>query len=86
MLAAGCSSAEIQAACRWQTDESLRFYARLSAQHYKDLLMKAYGQDFSQIQMANVPRVEMGSLENLLRHSSLQPEQLATEQAAEQDT
>ncbi|KAL3907471.1 MAG: hypothetical protein SGPRY_010156 [Prymnesium sp.] len=41
LLAAGVSRAEIQALCRWQSDESLRIYARLDAKKYASLLGRA---------------------------------------------
>ena len=42
LLASGASRAQIQALCRWQTDESLNIYACLGAQQYSHLLSGAF--------------------------------------------
>ena len=67
MLKAGCTSAEIQACCRWQTDASLKIYARLDAVLYTQLLDRAYAQQFTLRQQANMPRVCMADLFHQLR-------------------
>eukprot|EP00965_Chrysotila_dentata_P003009 97454-Pleurochrysis_carterae.AAC.1 len=41
LLESGASPAQIQALCRWQSDESLKVYARLTPAAYGDLLEKA---------------------------------------------
>lgn len=41
MLAAKCTRAEIQAVCRWQTEQSLNIYARMGEGHYSDLLCRS---------------------------------------------
>jgi hypothetical protein len=43
LLASGASRAQIQALCRWQTDESLNVYACLGAEQYSRLLAGAFG-------------------------------------------
>jgi hypothetical protein len=43
LLASGASRAQIQALCRWQTDESLNVYACLGAEQYARLLAGAFG-------------------------------------------
>ena len=43
LLASGASRAQIQALCRWQTDESLNIYACLGAEQYSRLLSGAFG-------------------------------------------
>ena len=43
LLASGASRAQIQALCRWQTDESLNIYACLGAEQYSRLLAGAFG-------------------------------------------
>ena len=42
LLASGASRAQIQALCRWQTEESLNIYACLGAQQYSLLLAGAF--------------------------------------------
>jgi hypothetical protein len=42
LLASGASRAQIQALCRWQTDESLNIYACLGAAQYSHLLSAAF--------------------------------------------
>ena len=56
LLASGASHAEIQALCRWQSEDSLRIYARMSQPHYQTLLRAAYGADISQVQPHTLPR------------------------------
>eukprot|EP00656_Telonema_subtile_P057865 TRINITY_DN9624_c0_g1_i3.p1 TRINITY_DN9624_c0_g1~~TRINITY_DN9624_c0_g1_i3.p1 ORF type:complete len:285 (+),score=67.40 TRINITY_DN9624_c0_g1_i3:490-1344(+) len=55
LLAAGKTGPEIQAICRWQSEESLRLYARMRHQQYTDLLLSAYNKDLTQIQASNLP-------------------------------
>ena len=56
LLASGATHAEIQALCRWQSEDSLRIYARMSQPHYQKLLRAAYGADISQVQPHTLPR------------------------------
>ena len=42
LLASGASRAQIQALCRWQTEDSLNIYACLGASQYSHLLSKAF--------------------------------------------
>jgi hypothetical protein len=44
LLAAKASRAEIQAICRWQTDESLNIYACMGVKHYTSLITSALAQ------------------------------------------
>lgn len=68
MLEAGATAAEIQAVCRWQTEESLRVYARLSMRRYTELLNNAYAVDFELIQPSNVPTISgSGYMSALMR-------------------
>ena len=55
LLASNASHSEIQALCRWQSEASLRIYARMSQPHYHSLLRAAYGADISQIQPHSLP-------------------------------
>jgi hypothetical protein len=55
LLAAGASSAQIQALCRWQTEDSLRVYARLNPGRYNDLLTRAARADVSSVSVASLP-------------------------------
>ena len=51
---AGATSAQIQALCRWQTEDSLRIYARLNPQHYRALLDTGRA-DVSSVTTASLP-------------------------------
>ena len=55
LLKAGKRPDEIMALCRWQSEESLRTYARLGWDQYAELLLSAYDQDISQIDASNLP-------------------------------
>jgi len=55
LLEAGASSAQVQALCRWQTEDSLRVYARLNPDKYKSLLDAAARADPSSVSTANLP-------------------------------
>lgn len=55
MLAAGATSAQIQALCRWQTEDSLRVYARLNAARYHSLLTAAASADVASVSTASLP-------------------------------
>ena len=55
LLEAHASTAEIMSLCRWQTEESLRTYAQLSASAYTNLLDGAYGRDFTQVRYSETP-------------------------------
>jgi hypothetical protein len=68
MLAAGCSRAQIQAVCRWQTEESLNIYAILGADHYRDILDRVMGVDFTAARATNLASdLPFLSIEDLLR-------------------
>ena len=54
LLEAGASPAQIQAILRWQTDESLRLYARMGDQATGRWLKKAQG---SVVPLADVARM-----------------------------
>ena len=41
LFAAGATRPQIQALCRWQSEDSLRVYARLNAERYDSLLSSA---------------------------------------------
>ena len=55
MLESGASHAQIQAVCRWQTEDSLRIYARLNASKYKQLLDGACAADVQSVTAATLP-------------------------------
>jgi hypothetical protein len=55
LLSSGASSAQIQALCRWQTEDSLRIYARLNPDNYRSLLAKAAVADVSSVSTAALP-------------------------------
>jgi hypothetical protein len=70
LLKARATPAQIQAICRWQSEESLMIYARLSHQDYNDLLTRAYGQQFDQTQVANMPCIDSaGTVASIQRHN-----------------
>jgi hypothetical protein len=58
LLSAGASGSQIQALCRWQSDRSLRVYARLACTDYAALLQRANGQDIGQINTARLPALD----------------------------
>ena len=64
LLASGASSAQIQALCRWQTEDSLRVYARLNPEKYASLLRDAARADVTSVTTASLPTL---SSELLLR-------------------
>ena len=47
--------AQIQALCRWQTEDSLRVYARLNAARYHSLLSAAASADVASVSTASLP-------------------------------
>ena len=51
LLASKASHSEIQALCCWQSEASLRIYARMSRPHYHSLLRAAYGGGIRQISL-----------------------------------
>ena len=55
LLAAGASVAQIQALCRWQTEDSLRVYARLNPGSYNALLTRAASADVLSVSVASLP-------------------------------
>ena len=64
LLAAGATHAQIQALCRWQTEDSLRIYARLNVDQYKQLLESATDASVHSVSTASLPPL---SSELLLR-------------------
>ena len=55
LLAAGATSAQIQSLCRWQTEDSLRVYARLNADKYRQLLEAAAAADVASVSTSSLP-------------------------------
>jgi len=55
LLASGATNAQIQSLCRWQTEDSLRIYARLNPQSYHRLLQSAAHADVSSVSTASLP-------------------------------
>ena len=55
LLAAGASGAQIQALCRWQSEDSLRLYARLNPAKYRSLLTSARSADVSSVSTTSLP-------------------------------
>jgi len=55
LLASGATCAQIQSLCRWQTEDSLRIYARLNPQSYHRLLQSAAHADVSSVSTASLP-------------------------------
>ena len=55
LLAAGATSAQIQALCRWQTEDSLRVYARLNPDKYSQLLTTAHTADPHSVSTSSLP-------------------------------
>jgi hypothetical protein len=58
MLKAGCTPAEIQAVCRWQSEESLWIYAQLEPEDYAAILARSYGQNFQRSMAHNLPTID----------------------------
>ena len=71
LLASGASTAQIQALCRWQTDASLRLYARLNANKYHSLLQRAARADISSVSTASLPPLDSETLVRQLLGISL---------------
>jgi hypothetical protein len=55
LLAAGASHAQIQALCRWQTEDSLRVYARLNPSSYRELLSRAASAQVDSVSVGSLP-------------------------------
>ena len=55
LLAAGATAAQIQALCRWQTEDSLRVYARLNPDRYDQLLSSAHTADPQSVSTSSLP-------------------------------
>jgi hypothetical protein len=55
LLAAGASHAQIQALCRWQTEDSLRVYARLNPSSYRELLSRAASAQVESVSVGSLP-------------------------------
>jgi len=55
LLASGASAAQIQALCRWQTEDSLRIYARLNPEKYRALLGAAATADVRSVSTSSLP-------------------------------
>lgn len=55
LLSAGASAAQIQALCRWQSEDSLRVYARLDPEAYRSLLDRARAANPNSVSTANLP-------------------------------
>ena len=62
LLKAGATGTQIQALCRWQTDQSLKLYARLASSDYAALLDKANGADITQVNLAQLPPLDEARL------------------------
>lgn len=66
LLAANASHAQIQALCRWQTDESLKIYARLSRLDYVSLIQRALETNVTSARTQQlstaVPFIDLGDL------------------------
>ena len=58
LLATGASSAQIQALCRWQTEDSLRVYARLNPTSYRARLSRAATADVSSVSTSALPAID----------------------------
>ena len=56
LLASGATNPQIQALCRWQSEESLRIYAKMAHKDYYGLLQNAYAKEFDQIQFSSIAR------------------------------
>ncbi|KAL3917869.1 MAG: hypothetical protein SGPRY_006234, partial [Prymnesium sp.] len=67
LLQAGASHAEIQALCRWQTDESLKIYARLDASKYASFLNRAMAARVATARTYNLAVLEPGRCRGLVR-------------------
>jgi len=58
LLASGASHAQIQALCRWRSDEALAIYARLNQTTYAALLWRALVADVNSVRMNQLPDVD----------------------------
>lgn len=70
LLKGGATGSQIQALCRWQSERSLRVYARLACSDYAALLMKANGQDISQTNTSRLPALDEANFLQELHLSS----------------
>jgi len=66
LLASGASRPQIQALCRWQTEESLDIYARLNGDTYARLLGRAIHADISSVRTTSLEQLVLDN-EDLLR-------------------
>ena len=58
LLECGASPSQIQALLRWQTEDSLRLYARLSKKSYAGWLLKAQSADIASVSAQDLPIFE----------------------------
>ena len=56
LLADGVDPATIQCMLRWRSEEALRIYARLNAERYGELLLRAVHADISSVRTTNAHR------------------------------
>jgi hypothetical protein len=62
LLASGASHAQIQALCRWRSDEALAIYARLNQTTYSRLLARALVANVSSVRASQLPDLEPGDV------------------------
>ena len=55
LFAAGATGPQIQARCRWQSEDSLRVHARLNAERYDSLLSSAATASVHSVSTASLP-------------------------------
>ena len=70
LLAAGATTAEIQALLRWKTVEALEIYARMNPSKYHNLLRRAADADVSSVVAAQLPCIDADGHAQLL-HDAL---------------
>ena len=58
LLAAGATPSQIQALCRWRSEDSVKIYARLSSGDYARWVRKALQQSISPVSSCNLPTID----------------------------
>ena len=58
LMASGATSAQIQAMCRWRSDEALAIYARTNRSAYCAMLKRALYANIDSIRTSNLPDID----------------------------
>ena len=68
LLASGASHAQIQALCRWRSDEALAIYARLNRTEYAKLLRRALVADVNSVRTNQIPDIDEEDVYRAILH------------------